>query len=283
MPVRTISIGFNTMDVYDFKKTMYPGGNELNTSIYAKWNGADSAYLGYFGDDARSRHLEAVLEKNGVDISRCRHVSGVSGIAITTLVDGNRVFLRTNGGGASGKNPILLEERDLDYIAGFRVAMSGRYARVSPQELEKIRSRGVAVAYDFSEEFQEEDLARFAPYCDLAFLSCSERKEEASALLRKVHGYGAGIVTATLGASGQMLFDGLREYSHGASPAQVVDTIGAGDSFAAAFTVSWYGSGLSREERIQAALEAGSRFAAKVCGFYGSVEEGIPYEDLGPV
>ena len=46
--IRSISIGFNTMDVYDFVKTMYPGGNQLNTAIYAKWAGADSAYLGYF-------------------------------------------------------------------------------------------------------------------------------------------------------------------------------------------------------------------------------------------
>ncbi len=41
--IRSISIGFNTMDVYDFVKTMYPGGNQLNTAIYAKWAGADSA------------------------------------------------------------------------------------------------------------------------------------------------------------------------------------------------------------------------------------------------
>ena len=51
--IRSISIGFNTMDVYDFVKTMYPGGNQLNTAIYAKWAGADSAYLGYFSDDVR--------------------------------------------------------------------------------------------------------------------------------------------------------------------------------------------------------------------------------------
>ncbi len=37
--IRSISIGFNTMDVYDFIKTMYPGGNQLNTAIYAKWAG----------------------------------------------------------------------------------------------------------------------------------------------------------------------------------------------------------------------------------------------------
>ena len=35
--MKTISIGFNTMDVYEHQQIMYPGGNELNTSIYAKW------------------------------------------------------------------------------------------------------------------------------------------------------------------------------------------------------------------------------------------------------
>jgi sugar/nucleoside kinase (ribokinase family) len=69
--IRTISIGFNTMDAYDFVKTMYPGGNQLNTAIYAKWAGADAAYLGYFSDDVRGKHLKWVLEKNGVDLTCC--------------------------------------------------------------------------------------------------------------------------------------------------------------------------------------------------------------------
>ena len=74
--IRSISIGFNTMDVYDFVKTMYPGGNQRNTAIYAKWAGADSAYLGYFSDDVRGQHLKWVLEKNKVDLTRCKVLHG---------------------------------------------------------------------------------------------------------------------------------------------------------------------------------------------------------------
>ena len=46
--IRSISIGFNTMDVYDFVKTMYPGGNQLNTAIYAKWAGPTPLTWGIF-------------------------------------------------------------------------------------------------------------------------------------------------------------------------------------------------------------------------------------------
>lgn len=87
--IRSISIGFNTMDVYDFVKTMYPGGNQLNTAIYAKWAGADSAYLGYFSDDVRGQHLKWVLEKKqGWILPAVRVLHGQCSYAMTTLVDG---------------------------------------------------------------------------------------------------------------------------------------------------------------------------------------------------
>ena len=94
------------MDVYDFVKTMYPGGNQLNTAIYAKWAGADSAYLGYFSDDVRGQHLKWVLEKNKVDLTRCKVLHGQCSYAMTTLVDGNRTFHGTRKG-VNAMTPIV--------------------------------------------------------------------------------------------------------------------------------------------------------------------------------
>ena len=129
--IRSISIGFNTMDVYDFVKTMYPGGNQLNTAIYAKWAGADSAYLGYFSDDVRGQHLKWVLEKNKVDLTRCKVLHGQCSYAMTTLVDGNRTFHGTRKG-VNAMTPIVLDEEDLAYIKGFDLAISDCYSNSAP-------------------------------------------------------------------------------------------------------------------------------------------------------
>ena len=49
MKKRVIGIGDNVCDKYYPSKIMYPGGQAMNFSVYAKKMGADSAYMGVFG------------------------------------------------------------------------------------------------------------------------------------------------------------------------------------------------------------------------------------------
>ena len=275
--MKTISIGFNTMDVYEHQQIMYPGGNELNTSIYAKWLEGESGYLGYFGDDDRSKHLIYTLAYNGVDISRCKYLKGRSGIAITNLVDGERVFIRTNGGGVSAKNPICLEEEDLEYIQRFDLILTGYYASYEAGGLGKLKRIGVPVAYDFSEEFTSDDLKEVCPGICMGFMSCSGRpEEEIRSLLKDVVGYGAKIAVATRGEEGQLVYDGQKFYSHSIVQEKVIDTMGAGDSFMTAFAIAYLKN--RKKGGIGNALEEASGFAAKVCGIKGAVGMGLPYE-----
>ncbi len=277
--IRSVSIGLNTMDAYDFEKTMYPGGNQLNTAVYAKWAGADSAYIGYFSDDERGRHIKNVLKKNGVEISRSKTLHGQCGYAMTTLVNGNRTFHGTRKG-VNSATPIVLDNDDLDYIKQFDVVVSDCYSNLDVTQIKKIRSLGVPMVYDFSEEFTAEVLERLCPYTDYCFLSCNRQggKDDIKNLLRKICGYGPKIAVGTRGALGQIVFDGEQFYDGSATPATVVDTMGAGDSFTISFTISYlsgYGHG---QTRIINAMKFASEFAARVCGINGSVGEGLKYQ-----
>lgn len=276
--MRTISIGFNTMDVYDFQKTMYPGGNQLNTAIYAKWAGADAAYLGYFASDARGRHLKGVLEKNGVDLSRCKMLDGQCSYALTTLVDGNRTFHGTRKG-VNAMTPIVLEEEDLAYIRGFDLVLSDCYSRFAKEEMQKIRSLGIPFAYDFSEEFTEESLEELCPYIDYCFLSCNRQggEENIKKLLEKIYKLGPKIVVGTRGSQGQIVYDGTEFYYGKAAEATVVDTMGAGDSFTCTFSLRYTQGLFSGRERITDAMDFAAKFAAKVCGVPGAVGDGLTY------
>ena len=277
--VNALGFGDNVVDRYEHIHTMYPGGNQLNTAIYAKWAGADSAYLGYFSDDVRGQHLKWVLEKNKVDLTRCKVLHGQCSYAMTTLVDGNRTFHGTRKG-VNAMTPIVLDEEDLAYIKGFDLAISDCYSNLDPAEIQKINDLGVPFAYDFSEEFTEEILKEYCPHVDYCFLSCNQqgKEEQIHELLQRIHSYGPKIVVGTRGAEGQIVFDGEQFYTGKAAPATVVDTMGAGDSFTCSFSVAYTDSKKSGSERVREAMDFGAKFAAKICGVNGSVGDGLTYE-----
>ena len=90
--MRVIGIGDNVCDKYEHQKTMYPGGQTLNFTIYARMLGIESAYIGVFGTDEVAQHVIATLDKHQVDRSRCRQYEGENGCARVTLVDGTGSF-----------------------------------------------------------------------------------------------------------------------------------------------------------------------------------------------
>ena len=70
---KLLGFGDNVVDIYDHLKTMYPGGNCVNVSVYGKMAGCEkTAYMGYFGDDDRAELIMDTLEKIGVETVKCR-------------------------------------------------------------------------------------------------------------------------------------------------------------------------------------------------------------------
>jgi fructoselysine 6-kinase len=90
--------------------------------------------------------------------------------------------------------------------------------------------------------------------------------------MRWVMGYGVRLVLVTQGSQGATVFDGQRFYRQGIVETHVVDTLGAGDSFAARFLVEHL-SGTPIPEAMTKAAES----AAQTCGYYGAFGHGIPY------
>ena len=55
--VRVIGIGDNVCDKYEHLKTMFPGGQALNFSVYAKLLGADASYIWGYSEPMRWRFM----------------------------------------------------------------------------------------------------------------------------------------------------------------------------------------------------------------------------------
>ena len=99
--MKVIGIGDNVVDDYAHIRTMFPGGNALNFSVYASMLGCESAYLGVFGSDVAADHVQQTLAEISVGTSHCHCADGPNGRAILTIEDGERVFISSNKGGSA--------------------------------------------------------------------------------------------------------------------------------------------------------------------------------------
>lgn len=284
--VKVIGIGDNVCDRYEHLKMMFPGGQALNFSVYAKMLGADSSYMGVFGRDEVAAHVIATLDELGVEHSRCRQYDGENGCARVTLVDGDRVFLGSNRGGVLREHPLELTAEDLEYIRSFSLVHTSNNSWFDGQ-LANVKSTGVMLSYDFSGRWKDQEwVDRVAPYADFVFLSCgSVSEEEAEEICRNMYAAGCRKIIATRGSQGAMFYDGVGFFIQPPKLVEAVDTLGAGDSFATAFLVSFMDS-LEREPEkmehdrkfyeteLKKALEKGAEFSSGTCMVQGAFGHG---------
>lgn len=289
--MKVIGIGDNVCDKYVHLKTMFPGGQALNFSVYAKMLGAESSYMGVFGRDEVAAHVIRTLDELEVSHDRCRQYDGENGYARVTLVDGDRVFLGSNKGGVAKEHPLELTEEDLDYIKSFAHVHTSNNSHFDTQ-LEKIAAAGVPLSYDFSGQWTDEEKAlKVAPYVSCAFLSCgSVSLEKAKEICGKMNRLGCRMVIATRGSYGALLYDGSTFFEQAPKLVEAVDTLGAGDSFATAFLLSYTKSMQEQQEKmnrreefyqehLKKALKEGAEFASKTCMVRGAFGYGIEFAE----
>lgn len=279
--MKVIGIGDNVVDDYTNTRTMFPGGNALNFSVYAKMLGCEAAYLGVFGNDAAAAHVQQTLRELGVDTSRCRSADGPNGRAELTHRNGERIFLDSNAGGVSKSVPMTFIFDEVDYLESFSLAHTSAYSYLDGC-LPRLQALGLRVSYDFSDDFEKERALSLCEYIDFGFFSCAEWTEDATeALLAEALGRGCELAVATRGAAGALLFDGKSWHRQAPQPVTPVDTLGAGDAFCAGFLVTWLGAkagaGADPAKSIGNALEKGALFAAEICRVQGAFGHGLSY------
>ena len=129
-----------------------------------------------------------------------------------------------------------------------------------------------------------------APYVSYVFLSCgSVSEEEAQDICRKMYGAGCRMIIATRGSYGAMLYDGEEFYEQPPKLVDAIDTLGAGDSFATAFLLSFTESLVKEPEKmkeksyykreLKKALQKGAEFASKTCMVQGAFGHGTHFEE----
>jgi sugar/nucleoside kinase (ribokinase family) len=258
--MRLLGVGDNVMDRYRDVGLVFPGGNAVNVAVAAQRAGAEAAYLGALGDDRAGKVILAALRAEGVATDRVRIVNGPTAFADVTLVEGDRVFV----GSEVGVSRFRLDEADLAYAATFDLVHTGDCSMLETQVADlAIRAE---VSFDFSTHREPTYLDPLLGHVRIACFSASELAEdEALAFLTSAVERGPRLALATRGTAPALLSDGRRTWRQPVMPGQVVDTLGAGDSFIGRFLV-----GVIEGEDPAVALEAAVGAAAVTCTSYGA-------------
>lgn len=253
------AVGDNVVDRYLDRGEMYPGGNAVNVAVHARRLGMRAAYIGIVGSDIAGRLVASSLRSEGVLLERMRVVDGPNAWAAVQLVDGDRMFV----GADKGVSRFELDADCLEYLEQFTLVHVG-YAGGLEHQVPLIAER-TAVSFDFadrSREFAEPVL----PFVRFATFSAGDvGLDGVDELIDWAHALGAETVIVTAGSEGAVVSDPSGRSHVPATPITVVDTLGAGDAYIAAYLVHAL-NGSPRDVAMQAA----SDYAASICSQYGA-------------
>ena len=274
---RVCVIGDISVDFYEgTKKVTYIGGNAVNVSMSLLRNGCDPVLFGVVGNDTEGELVKKTLSSYGVDISHLRTENGHPGWTKVQIKDKERNFVAEDIG---IQELFHLHNEDLDFIyksrfsaihvTGFTnwptVFRNPGYEEYINTLLSSLRINGVTVSMDFSDNMSSELLEATRNLVDIAFFSCHVLTEEESiSIADKLSEYSFGTIVLTMGKAGSYVFHNGERFFQPIVPIEVIDTLGAGDSFIGSFIASTV-----KGNAMKDVLYDATAYAAKVCATEG--------------
>jgi len=248
------------------------GGAESNVAIGLARLGCRAGWFGLLGDDPIGRRILRELRGEGVDVSRVRLTDeAATGLMLRETVRGRlSVYYYRRNSAAS-----LLSPADLDpayvaqarilHITGITPALSASCRETVREAVRLARQAGVRISFDPNLRLKlwtlEEarpvllELAKAADYFlpgyeELQMLFDTEDPAEIRTRISEL-----SAITVVKNVDGcNWLYDGRDFYAYPFTPAdRVVDTVGAGDGFAAGFL-----AGICQGARLDEAVELAS-------------------------
>lgn len=271
--MKMIALGDNVIDYYRNTGECFPGGNAVNVAVHAAKLGVESEYMGNLGTDGFAEVIIKALDTFHVAHDHCPVLEGkTTKVCYYDVTDGERSFVKISDGDSLA-GPMKLTQTDLAYLAKADIIVSSCNAKM-PEQMIAVQSLPPVFAYDFGEKEKYRTEEYYDQVCgtmDLAMFSCRPMEEEEfQEFCRPLHRRGVVHVLATVGAEGQLLSAGGRIIKKGIQKVAPSDTMGAGDSFLAAFLnklmyMGWQKNRLMPEQALQKALQAGQEVSAKNC------------------
>ena len=246
-----------------------PGGAVANATLGATRLGLRTTYLGKIGGDITAEHYFENFTAAGGDGSRFKRATLPNGRCLSLVTPDGQRTLRTHLGAAMTLAPAEVTPAD---FAGARHALIEGYLLFNPALADHVvrtaRAAGCTISIDLA-SFEVVNAARdwiFAQLregVDVVFANEDEaaalfqRQDAYENFAREIAGFG-GIAAVKMGKDGAWIAQGRDLHRvHPVPAARVVDTTGAGDSWAAGFLYGWLrGSSLTTAGAIGSILGA---------------------------
>lgn len=231
----------------DGKVATMPGGAVANATLGATRLGLRTTYLGKIGGDITAENYFENFTAAGGDGSRFKRAALPNGRCLSLVTPDGQRTLRTHLGAAMTLSPDEITPAD---FLGARHALIEGYLLFNPALAEQVirtaRAAGCTISIDLA-SFEVVNAARdwiFAQLrqgVDIVFANEDEaaalfqRRDNYENFARELAGFG-GIAAVKMGGEGAWVAQG--KHLHRIAPVhaeRVVDTTGAGDSWAAGF------------------------------------------------
>ena len=237
------------------------GGSAANFATQSAKLGVRTALVSYLGDDEYGQLAVKEIAKAGVNTS-CLVVleKKPTGIFFYAHDSNNdRIVVVEPGANRFLEKHLFEEDRlvnaQLVHVAGAFPMMIDRVSAVTT-------TNGMILSLDPGRAGQSLDYEKILPSTDLLFLNQRELKDyfginPTEKALKDFAKTFPGIVILKMGEKGAIATDGFEYCTSKVFEVPVVDTLGAGDAFAAGFITAWM-----RSERIEQALNMANAVAA---------------------
>ena len=251
----TVAIADNCIDVYYRLDRYYITGNSIDFALNYKDLGGAVTEMTILGNDVFAQAMQDLLARRNIPLRVIKEVNRPTAIATMDMVDGDRKHLHFEG---NAMEEIEFMQDDIEFLRDFDIVYSERWAKAGRFIKEAKKDTQIWV-YDFSKRLEQISNDEIIPWLDYAFFSYDQDDEYIRSFLKSVNHKGAKCAIALLGPNGSLAFDGKRFYQQSADHVKIVNTVGAGDSYIAAFTF-----GISIGEDIPTCMFLGKERATRI-------------------
>jgi len=246
------------------------GGQTATAMVALQRLGLTTAYAGRFGSDDDGRFGLRSLQYEGVNLDFAETIEGADNQVAFIIIEGS-----------SGERTIIWDRDErLSYRPDevpLALAPRGRVLHLDAHDppacavmARDARAAGAIITADIDNVY--EGLPELLPLIDVLITSSefphrlTGIRDERAALIELHSRYGCGIVGATLGARGALVYceQQFMESAAFAVPGGCRDTTGAGDAFHAGFIY-----GMLRAENLEGCMRSGNAVAALKCRSLG--------------
>lgn len=270
------------------------GGAELNVAIGCARLGLKVGFISRLGNDDFGKYILKTVRGEDVDISEVKLVDGyqTSVYFREVLSDGSSrsFYYREN----SPTSTIKCEELNEEYFKSAKILhITGVFPSIAKNNQEIIleaiklaKKNNLIISFDpnirlkmWTKEEAKSYIEKVLPYVDIILVGDEEIEillgdTNIENAIKTFHGYGIGKVVVKKGAKGAIGSDGNSIYEVDAiKPKALVDTVGAGDGFAAGFLTA-----LCKDKNFKECVEFGNAVGSLVVSVEGD-NEGLPYYD----